>query len=257
MIDIWQNIEGFMPFDMNNADGTYCVGKLREITDNYIEVVMCEPAVYAGSTIREYYPTKFLTLQDQMNVAVSALDKLYLMAKDAWGSAEAYTIINKERERIEKTLLEEYGCTEEEAKKFSRAAWRGSHIYLKKAIGLCILGFVENCGISASARTPYYDGGWGLFLHFAHTAEGKAMGLNGKQYYEVRHLFCEGYIPEQHDKYDIYPLEGKEYVEIILEDMDYPKGEDSEQIQAVCWGVWQWFQFQKLDIKEKDRIMRT
>lgn len=252
MIDNWKNIEGFMPFATD-----FAVGKLRKITDTYIEVVMCEPAVYAGSTIKEYYPTKYLFLQEQMNVAVSALYKLHLIAKDAWESTEAYTIINKERERIEKTLLEEFNCTEADAKRFSRAAWRGSHIDLKKAIGLCVLGFVENCGISISARTPYYDGGWGLYLHFVHTAEGKAMGLNGKQYYDVRHLFCEEYIPEQHNKYDIYPLDGKVYVEIILADMDSPKGEDSEQIQAVCWGVWQWFLFQKLNITEKNRIMST
>lgn len=98
MIDKWLNIEGFMPFEVTLSDNTSAVGKIRTITDSYIEVVMCEPAVYCGSTIKEYYPTKFLSLQEQMNVAASALYKLYLMAKDGWNTSETYTIVNRERE---------------------------------------------------------------------------------------------------------------------------------------------------------------
>ena len=86
-----------MPFEVTLSDNTSAVGKIRAITESYIEVVMCEPAAYCGSTIKEYYPTKFLSLQEQINVAVSALYKLYLMAKDSWVSTEAYTIVNKEK----------------------------------------------------------------------------------------------------------------------------------------------------------------
>lgn len=99
-LDTWQDYKGFFPFGITFNESEGANGKIVEIADTYIEVVMVAPMEYAGSTIRVEYPMNRLLLQDQVHIAHEALRKLYHIIKAGWESSEHYTIIDRTKDKL-------------------------------------------------------------------------------------------------------------------------------------------------------------
>lgn len=131
---------------------------------------------------------------------------------------------------IAKMLSRRKLCSNSKALLFAKAAVAGHLLDRTEAMRLLLDKYMENCGISISYRSMYYNATEGIYytdrandneIMFLHLTE-----LNSEYTHDL-------------DEYDICPLKNRELVDMALEDMDGDV--DNPLFQALCYGLWRFF----------------
>jgi len=172
---------------------------------------------------------------------IIAMQEKHLTFEDIFAIKELYHVITIEHrsviikdpeynsaEEIANVLVQKKLCSTEAAKSFAELAMKGANADKKEQMRLLMDGYIDNCGISLSVRTAYYQACEGLFYSLPEN-KGKLM------FYHLSKLNSN--YTSDYDRYDICGLNFKEAIDIALKEKEFNMC-DEPTSYALCYGLW-------------------